>query len=296
VETPSLVTVGTVASRGNPLQKKDVFVALPWYKSSNPLTAFSVMGLIDRRRTAITLNFGDAFVVHSRNTLADAFLRTDMEWMLTVDDDMVVPFGNGDWFNLFTGMNLPEPFRSFNALDRLLSHGKTLIGALYFGRWRGGSAIFAEAFTDKTVCESLRKKPIDAVRPTKWVGTGCMLIHRSVYLDIEKKFPHLARNREGGTRGGNWFTSSEHDLKSGVDRILDELDQSMGRWSMETLHRVHQQLTQARALAKHNSGLGVGEDVIFSARAAAAGHQPFVDLGLICGHVGHETYTPFNTK
>jgi hypothetical protein len=276
--------------------RRNVTIALPWYKLTNPLTAFSVMGLKDPRRTAISLNFGDAFVVHSRNTLADLFLQSDQEWMLTIDDDMVVPFGNAEWINAFTGMNLPKPYCDFNALDRLLSHGKTLVGALYFGRWRHGCAMFAEGYRDKSLHAYLRKGPRNELKATKWVGTGCMLIHRSVYLDIEKKFPHVARKREAGRRGGNWFTSSEHDLANGVDKALEALDENRGKWTSDDALAAFQTLTDARARSRHNSSLGTGEDVIFCHRAQAAGHQPYVDLGLICGHVGSEIYHPYNTK
>jgi hypothetical protein len=289
-----------VPTRPNPTRrvKKDVMIALPWYKLTNPMTAFSVMGLIDRTRTAITLNFGDAFIVHARNTLADLFLQTNFEWMLTIDDDMVVPFGNGKWFNSFTGMDLPPPFCDHNALDRLLSHGKTLIGALYFGRWRYGAAMFAEGMRDKNVISYLRRGPKDEIRPTRWVGTGCTLIHRSVFLDIEKKFPHLRRQREDGKRGGNWFTSSEHELGSVVDQAVNLLDD--GRtpqgWDGETMWKAFSMLHAGRQKTKQNSGLGMGEDVQFCIRAQQAGHQPYVDLGLICGHVGHDVYGPYNTK
>lgn len=275
--------------------RRNVCIALPWYKQTNPLTAFSVMGLKDPRRTAIMLNFGDAFVVHSRNTLGDLFLQTDLEWMLTIDDDMIVPFGNGEWINNFTGMKLPKPFSEFNALDRLLSHGKTLVGALYFGRWRHGTAMFAEGFQNDKLKSYIKRGPHNEIKPTRWVGTGCMLIHRSVFLDIEKKFPYLRRTREGGKRGGNWFTSSEHDLASGVDEVLTDLDARRGQWDEGDAYKSFQKLSDARARSRHNSSLGTGEDVIFCHRAMAAGHQPHVDMGLICGHIGSECYHPFNT-
>lgn len=281
-----------------PNTRRNVLIALPWYKQTNPLTAFSVMGLKDPRRTAISLNYGDAFVVHSRNTLGDIFLHTDQEWMLTIDDDMVVPFGNADWINNFTGMNLPKPFSGFNALDRLLSHGKTLVGALYFGRWRHGAAMFCEGFRDKSIHAMLRRGPQDKIQATRWVGTGCLLIHRSVFLDIEKKFPHLERKRKEGDmrRGGNWFTSSEHDTVSAVEDTLKLLDKNRNNWTGDDAFQAYQKLTDAQARSKHNAKLGTGEDVIFCHRAAAAGHQPYVDLGLVCGHVGSETYHPYNTQ
>jgi hypothetical protein len=254
------------------------------------------MGLKDPRRTAIMLNFGDAFVAHTRNTLADLFLQTDLEWMLTVDSDMVLPFGNSEWFNNFTSMNLPKPFCDFHALDRLLSHGKTLVGALYFGRWRNGAAMFNEGYRDKTIHAYLRKGPYDEIRPTRWVGTGCMLIHRSVFIDIEKKFPHLARKKtESGMRHGNWFTSSEHDTVSSVDAVLADLTARHGQWDSTDALNAFQKLTDAQARSRHNSSLGTGEDVIFCHRAAQSGHQPYVDLGLWCGHIGHDVYHPKNT-
>jgi hypothetical protein len=296
-QKPQVPVVVPTVPRPTRRAKKDVMIALPWYKQTNPMTAFSVMGLIDRTRTAITLNFGDAFVIHTRNTLADLFLQTDLEWMLTIDDDMVVPFGNGQWFNNFSGFNLPKPFCDFNALDRLLDAGKTLVGALYFGRWRHGAAMFAEGMRDKQVMNQLRRGPKDEVRPTRWVGTGCTLIHRSVYLDIEKKFPHLRRKRDNGTRGGNWFTSSEHELGSIVDQTVDFLENSRNSqgWNGEDMWKAFSLLHAGRARTKQNSGLGMGEDVQFCIRAQQAGHQPYVDLGLVCGHVGHDVYGPYNT-
>lgn len=293
----SLEVVDTVKSiPATPKRRPDILIGLPWYKYTNPLTAFSVMGLIDRRRTAISLNFGDAFVVHSRNKIGDAFLKSRHEWLLTIDDDMVVPFGNGKWFNAMTPLRIPEPFASFNTIDRLMSHGKTLVGGLYFGRWKHGAPMFGEGTKDPQLAQFCRSGPHDRLQPTRWVGTGCMLIHRSVFEDIEKSFPYLARKKDGGTRGGQWFTSSEHELMSDVDRVLDRISPVNGRVDVNEALRTISELHHARARAKSNSGLGQGEDVAFCVRAAQAGHQPHVDFGLICGHVGIETYGPRNTK
>jgi hypothetical protein len=120
------------------LQKR-VMLVLPWGKHTNPISAYAVAQLQDRRRVTTALNWGDAFVAHSRNSCADLFLASDKEWMLTIDDDMIVPFGNAEWYNAHTRFNFSEKFAGLNALDRLLSHGKTLVGALYFGRYPGSS-------------------------------------------------------------------------------------------------------------------------------------------------------------
>jgi hypothetical protein len=242
--------------------------------------AFSVMSLLGRAKTAQTasmLDFGDAFIVHSRNKLADQFLRTKMEWMLTIDDDMVVPFGNAQLFNSFTHFNLPERFAGLHVIDRLLSHGKTLVGALYIGRWEHGKAMYGEG-CDPQELKYAKSGPHDVCKPTRWVGTGCKLIHRSVFEDIEKKFPHLARGANG--LGGQWFTSSEHDLRAAVEKAIAMADPAAAM----------RYISDALTVSKRNSSMGMGEDVQFCIRATQAGHQAHVDLGCLCGHIGSYCY------
>jgi hypothetical protein len=200
---------------------KKVMVVQPWQKLISPITSFCVQQLVDRRRTSTLLNFGDAFVAHTRNSLADGFLESECEWMLTIDDDMVVPFGNSEWYNAFTRFDLPEPFAGFNAIDRLMASKKTLVGALYFGRWPNAKAVYNEAMAYPKEAEYAKTAPIDLVKPCKWVGTGCMLIHRSVFEDIEKRFPKLARGPN--KKGGNWFTSTEAHIVENLERVKDEL-------------------------------------------------------------------------
>lgn len=269
---------------------KKVCIVAPWYKSSEPRTAFSIMALLDRSKTAVMLDFGDAFIAHSRNKLADQFLSSNMEWMLTIDDDMVVPFGNAGIFRSFTGFRSPDKFAGLNTIDRLLSHGKTLVGALYFGRWKHGKPVYAEGAESKNEEAFVRRGPHDMCKPTRWVGTGCMLIHRTVFTAIEKQFPHLARRADG--KGGNWFTSSEHDLNEGVTEALRIIDAGEDIDEGVTMRRVEEVLRGAQHRSKRFSGLGVGEDVVFCHRAAQSGHQPHVDLGLVCGHTGSFCYGP----
>lgn len=241
--------------------------------------AFSAMALINKNpgRTALALDFGDAFIVHCRNKIADHFLSTDLDWMLTIDDDTIVPFGNANLFNSFTRLNIASKFSGLDTLDRLLASGKTLVGALYFSRWPDGNPVYAEG-ADVQEKEFARKGPHDLVKPTRWVGTGCMLIHRSVFLDIEKKFPHLARGVDG--KGGQWFTSSEHDLRVAVEKAMNLLDPQAALAVIRN----------ALAVTRRNSSLGMGEDVQFCIRATQAGHQPHVDLGCRCGHIGTACY------
>lgn len=262
---------------------RNVFVALPWYKSASPLTTFSLLAMADRTRMAFGLGFGDAFIAHSRNKLATQFVNSSLEWMLMVDDDMVLPFGDAAWFNGNSGLKLADKFAGLHTLNRLLSHGKTLVGALYFGRWRAGHPVFAEGHQMEEILRT--RGPRDEVAPTKWVGTGVCLFHRTVFLDIERVFPHLSREANGGT--GQWFTSSEHDLQKAVAEVIklgpgQDIEELLG--TLET----------ARRKSSIHSNMGMGEDVQLCVRAMQSGHQPHVDLGLWCGHIGNFCYPLLN--
>ncbi len=273
------------------VQRAKVLIVMPWLKHTNPMTAFSVLGLMDKRRTATLLNFGDAFVAHSRNRCVDLFLKSDLEWSFWIDDDMIVPFGNAAWFNAYTGFNLPEKFAGQNAIDRLLSHGRALVGGLYFGRHAHGKPMYSEACTSPQEAAFARTAPVDVIKPTRWVATGCMLVHRSVFLGIEKHFPRLARSAEGS--GGNWFTSTEHRLLDQIDALGERL--SAGGMTGEKALAALQAVNEISATARTDNSLGMGEDVAFCVRAAQAGFPAHVDLGLVCGHVGHAVFGPKNT-
>lgn len=265
-----------------------ILIGTPWYKSACPLTAFCVTQLTDSRRCASTLHWGDAFVAHSRNTLGDVLLNSKCEWMLMIDDDMVVPFGNANWFRWATGMNLPEPFASFNAIDRLLSHGKSLVGALYFGRQgdpKKSGAVYAEAAMNQQEAIYARKGPYNLIKPVRWVGTGCVLVHRTVFEDIGKKFPRLARSPG---KCGNYFTSCEASLIDQLELLQGQL--LTGPLDGTKAYKAVEGINAMVALAKAENTLGDGEDVSFCKRAAAAGHLPHIDMGLVCGHIGNACF------
>jgi len=264
---------------------RKVLIALPWYRAASPLTTFSLLAMMDRSKYAITLNFGDAFITHARNKIATQLLNSPLEWMWTADDDMIFPWGDPKWFNTHTGLNLPDKFAGLHALDRLLSHGKTLVGVTYFGRAPGRPPVFGGGLEMNH--ELLKKGPRDEVRPVKWVGTGGMLTHRSVFLDIEKTFPHLSRAENHGV--GQYYTSSEHDLHVAIDEVL-RLCENGNITAADVVHI----LSRAKHKAKIHSGLGMGEDVQMCVRATQAGHQPHVDLGCWAGHVGGAVY-PLNS-
>jgi len=271
---------GEVQTLDTGLEGRKFAFLLPWYKATNPMTAFSIFGNYDRNKMRMFMVFGDAYIAHSRNTLSRMFLDSEAEWAFMVDDDMVLPIGNAEWFNKVTGFNFPDHFAGMSAVRRLLSHRKTLVGGLYFGRFADGRPMFAEGCNIAAEAAAVRHGPRDQVRPTKWIATGALLIHRSVFEAINKQFPTL---------GDNWFSPSEESLVKSSNAALEALrggDQ----------HRAVAELDAGLARARVNSKVGMGEDVTFCLRAAAAGHQPHVDLGLVCGHIGQACYGPFNTR
>jgi hypothetical protein len=286
IQRQEVFPVTSVPARTIRTFDKKIFLALPWQKHVSPITAFCVAQLHDKRRTISCMNFGDAFVAHSRGVCADLFLSTDCEYMLTIDDDMLVPHGDAVWYRAYTGWkDFPNPYASFNAIDRLLSHGKSLVGGVYWGKYKNAPPVYAEGNNPKEK-EYVAKAPHDVCKSTRWVGTGCMLIHRTVFEDIEKKFPRLARRQDG--KGGQWFTSSEHHAMDWLRRIREEL--SNGPLDGSKAHRALQMIVSAESECQGKSSLGMGEDVTFCVRAKESGHQPHVDLGLVCGHVGAFVY------
>lgn len=290
--TAGVAPIGVAPAEAITVYQKKVMVVLPWWKQVSPITAFCVAQLIDRRRTNSMLNFGDAFIAHSRNSCVDIFLQSPCDWFLTIDDDMVIPFGNAEWFKAHTGfLDFPEKFLTLNAIDRLMSHRKTLVGALYFGRHPYGPPVYNEGGMNPDEAAFARRAPHDLVKPTRWVGTGCMLVHRSVFEDIEKKFPRLSRGPD--KKGGNWFTSTEASMVAQVQALRDRLQSGAldGNRAYEAMAGLEEIISRANA----ENSLGFGEDVSFCMRASAAGHQPHVDMGLVCGHLGSFCFGPRTT-
>jgi len=125
----------------------------------------------------------------SRNTLAHRFLKTQGEWAIMIDDDMVLPCGSGEVFNGIYGMGLPKPYCDYLFVERILSHNQPLVGALYFGRHRAGAGQYSEAFESNQENLNAHRLVRPGLKPTKWVATGAMCIHRSVFEKIQSEAP-----------------------------------------------------------------------------------------------------------
>ncbi len=171
---------------------RDIMVGFPCYKTTNPITAFAMIAMaldFGRDKIRFDMSIGDSMVYHSRNRLAEKFLQTDAKYLLMMDDDIIPCIGRPAWMRstVQSAQNVTDLPLQRHIIHRLLNSGKTLIGGAYFGRQEGAKLMCS----NQSLVESARAYN-DIVEPVDWIGTGCLLIHRSVFDDIKKKHPELA--------------------------------------------------------------------------------------------------------
>lgn len=219
---------------------RDVCLCLPVYQDVPQAHYFTMMCTVMRYRMALRMEFrgDDSMITRSRNHLAKRFLDTGATWSIWFDSDMVFPYGHAGSYMTITNMrNVPEKYLGMHTIERLISHGKSVVGGCYWDR-RGGGRLIAGgggAITNPI--------PSDMLHGIGFVGTGCLAVHRQVFLDIAKKFPDTLSENGFGNEAG-FFTNIQTN-----ERML-------------------------------------GEDESFAKRATDSGHPTYLDLGLLCGHVG----------
>jgi len=101
---------------------------------------------------------------NSRNEVAARFMRRDVEWLLTIDTDIV--------------------FRAedFDALVASGDWANPVVTGCYFVDEKPPR--LAAARTEGMLIKSLEDWKEDALEPVDWCGAGFMLIHRSVFEAI----------------------------------------------------------------------------------------------------------------
>lgn len=218
-----------------------VCLCLPWYKETYGYTALCLMAMVKQKpEMRIEMRADDSMITRSRNHLAKRFLDSGCEWSIWFDDDMVFPCGekaSGFYMTITNMRNVATKFLSMNTIDRLTSHGKSIVGGCYWDRRGGGKLIAGGGMP------ILRAIPNDSIHPVDFIGTGCLAIHRQVFLDVAAKYPETYSKDSIGNECG-FFTN------------------------IQTPERM------------------LGEDESFAKRATNAGHPSYLDLGLICGHIG----------
>lgn len=205
---------------------RDLSVLMPIYRETNggTLTAAVAIALdLGVERCRFDVEMGDAMVYHSRNKLADRFLATGATWSLWIDSDIIPPIGRAGWFKWITASpnDYPDTLANKHVVHDLLAAKKTIIGGTYFGRQNGG-VFMSSGMRDQDQTRKARNGS-DEVFPVDWIATGCLLVHRQVYLDIQKKFPELAPSGHRkewdfflpGEDGGEDVKFCERSRKSG---------------------------------------------------------------------------------
>lgn len=210
-------------------KEKDVCLCLPMYKEVPHSTVFSLMALILKYKDSIRLEWrgDDSMIARSRNQLAKRFLKTDATWSIWFDSDMVFPFGHGGIYRQLTGMlKLHDQYAGVNTIERLISWGKTMVGGCYWDR-RGSGRMIAGGSTP-----ILAPIPSNTLQPVKFVGTGCLAVHRKVFEDVAVKFPETFSETAWGNESG-FFTPIQNE-----NRMMGE-DESFAWRATEAGHPSH---------------------------------------------------------
>lgn len=144
----------------------------------------------------------DTVIDRSRNMLAHRFLKSGATWSIWLDGDMAVPIANPEWYKWITGANaVPQEYTCYDTVERLISHQKPVVGGVYGARKFHGPLIVQPEINprhqeDKLLCNNLRTGNARGLAEVEWIGFGCAIVHREVFLEVQRQFPNLAPETE----------------------------------------------------------------------------------------------------
>jgi len=144
----------------------------------------------------------DTKIDRSRNVLAQRFLKSGALWSLWIDSDMAAPIANGNWFRWITASTtIANESCDFDVLERLMSHRKAIVGGVYASRRYHGSLVIQpeikpRSHEDKLLANQIRRGQGQGLAAVEWLGFGCALVHREVFLEVQRRFPNLAPQSE----------------------------------------------------------------------------------------------------
>ena len=256
VETPKIPVTPYAWPEG-----KKIAILTPTLGHPTVGYATSLAQLFERDKMKLNI-LPTNFIVRGRNQLAEWFLfQSECEWAFNWDDDVALPFGDVPWFQAQMANPLyPVPFARLHPIGRLLSHGRRFIGGCYFGRHTGGRAQFAQAFVSRAADDAAHAGPRDLIQEVSWIGFGCSLIHREVFMDIIKTQPQI------------------------------EIQDKARARSLGFRYRF---FNQTSLYGEHDDD---SEDVAFCERARRAGHSVFIDHAVVPVHEGRMGYCYHNTR
>lgn len=199
---------------------------------------------------------------HSRNLIADDFLKSDAEWLFWIDSDTQVPVG---------------------AVERMLAQGKTLVSGLYYGKNDPHPPIAYFKYNGAY-------RPID--KEMKWekgeiihvdsAGMGCALTHRSVFEDIKRD------NEVFQVEGGGIVVVNKNDVIGAYeDKHEHDGKAYRGQLRLRLSKPTLQNLRFPFFMIDHLRT----EDIHFFELAARSGHKLYLDTSVECGHLRHVAFT-----
>lgn len=157
-----------------------VSVQLAWTSAANVDAAFMV-SVLETMKAAPAAGIELSYYAHwsgpalakARCAMVDQFLAGAAEWLLMVDADMS-----------FTADALPKLLAAADATDA------PILSGLYFGADAMTGAIIPEAYREAEWGEMrpIRTWPTDETFEVAAVGTGFLLVHRSVYERMKDEF------------------------------------------------------------------------------------------------------------
>ena len=166
------------------------------------LGQFRVADLLFGHRNVTEILVVNTNIMRARNVVAQKFLETGFEWSFWVDDDMINPTGNPKWYkDLYETSgkpcNYPLEMLKLNALAHLTRGKHKFVSAVYPTREKSRRVVCAHGMSPKSkgeldMMDLVKKGPQHGTFPDRWVGFGCVAVHRDVFLAIQKNHPECA--------------------------------------------------------------------------------------------------------
>lgn len=219
---------------------RKVSMLLPCYGGVNPHVMYSFLAQVRKQPWMGVEYEADTIIQRARNLLVQRFLASKAEWAFFVDSDTIPPFGDPAFFydqkRLCADPAFIRPeFTALMAVERMLKAGRTIVGGVYQARRAGHDAplviqpcLHPRHAEDRQLVEELRTRgPFDKVVQVGYVATGCAIIHRSVFRDIQNQFPERQPENEAEP-----FDFFGHDVgKQGEDISFCHLAMQAGHAS-----------------------------------------------------------------
>jgi 2-polyprenyl-3-methyl-5-hydroxy-6-metoxy-1,4-benzoquinol methylase len=174
-------------------RKPRIFIGIPCYGKVDPEILEDFMRFAyhcGRRLPQYEFHLGiktKSEQFRARNAIVDAVQQTDDDWLLMIDDDMII--------NEFVTMG---PTDAYSFIEKLIKHGKDICGILYYQRSGKCDPVLMKAVGDGRGYRFLRDDEIEGkLQRVDVAGGGCLLIRAAIFDKL--KYPYFGPEFEYGT-------------------------------------------------------------------------------------------------